>query len=309
VADRSASNVVFTDSKDRIFKAPPQTLLGAYPAMLNSSSSRLGLAGAPHAENGESNDLRATLMAASLSAPVEAAAEAADPARPLVPARGGDSAPKYALFSAIISHPIQKDALAKLAADAVEASLAEAREQEAATHKVPAGGSSRKKLPAHGEVALAHAEPSVDEVGADEKAVAAGRPSKPRGASADKAELRRKWLNIAQRAAFLLGPTAFTSGSGSASGQSAASSTAGGKANRRGSLEEAMAVVDLACALPPYSAAAIGSGSAVINSSSAANMSTAAVAAATEEAFLLDNVSALLGKLTKVCLCFHLLAC
>jgi hypothetical protein len=38
----------------------------------------------------------------------------------------------------------------------------------------------------------------------------------------------------------------------------------------------------------------------VLNSSSAANLSTAAVAAATEEAFLLDNLNMLLGKLVKV---------
>jgi hypothetical protein len=300
VADRSASNVVFTDSKDRIFKAPPQMLLGAYPAMLNGSRSLL--AGAPHAENGESNDLRATLMAASLTAPVEVMsdASAAESARSLGAARSVDSVQKYALFSAIISHPIQKDVLAKLADDAVEASAAEVRDQDAAAQKGPAAGSARKKIPTNTEGAVMHAEPGVEDVGADEKAVVAGRPSKPRGASADKAELRRKWLNVAQRAAFLLGPAAFASGSGSSSGQSASSSAAGGKAGRRGSLTEAQAVVDLACSLPPYSAAAIGSGSAVINSSSAANMSTAAVAAATEEAFLLDNVSSLLGKLTKV---------
>ena len=43
-----------------------------------------------------------------------------------------------------------------------------------------------------------------------------------------------------------------------------------------------------------------GIGSSIINSSLASNMSNTAVALAAEEAFLLDNLNLLMGKLTKV---------
>ena len=105
----------------------------------------------------------------------------------------------------------------------------------------------------------------------DEEVQPVQRLSKPRGASSDKVELRKKWLQVAQKASALL---------------------------HRGTLTAAQAVLEQACALPPYSNN-VFAGSAVVNSTSAANMSNAAVAAAQEEAALLDNVGTILGKLVK----------
>lgn len=139
-----------------------------------------------------------------------------------------------------------------------------------------------------------------------EEGAPAARTSKPRVATADKLELRRKWLGVAQRAFQLLGPSALSSGGGSAASSagsaggirgSGSGASGGGK---RGALSEAQAVLDAAYSLPPYVVPTSGAGSGVLNSSSAANLSTAAVAAATEEAFLLDNLNMLLGKLVKV---------
>lgn len=267
VADRTATNVIFTDCKERIFRASAQPALGYYPAMLDGAESAAA-----------SNGHRTTGIV-NLSSVITGA---------LLPV---DDRPR-AVVSALICHP-RLPAGGLMSGESVDTPL-------------------HAGAPLSGVIVPDHGDRDRD-AGAEEggglEGVLLARASKPRAATADKAELRRKWLAVAQRAYALLGPNALSSSASSATSNSSAGhgreSAAKAAGSKRGSLREAQSVLDLAYGLPPFTASTSGAGSGIINSSSAANLTNAAVAAASEEAFLLDNLSMLLGKLVKVMSCFR----
>lgn len=304
VVERTASNVIFTDLKDRLLKIPPQSLFGAYYGSFNSSSHRL-----------PTEDSRAMATAASVTSALMSAASLGSgsgenswgESASLAPQSAGKA--KYAIFSPIITQPMQQLLAEELFAKPKVLPLAatvEADEQVSKKGRASSGGrkkDNRDDSKPTSTATSASVAASVSTLTEDEAALSdavaplaapvveepALRVSKQRGASSDKVELRRKWLSVAQRASHCLGQS-------SSNGHSASNST--GKAT----LAEAQSLLDFACSLPPHHTIMSLSGSSVVSSSTAAGMSTAAVAIATEEAALLDNVSVLLGKLVKVLL-------
>lgn len=299
IAERTASNVVFSDCKERVFRIAAQPVLGSFPASLHPdlfqrSSAAVGATGTPD------DDLPVAITSTMDHSPQGLTGTVAS--------FGNTNADRHAVFTAIICHPRQQQqTFLSLQTEQDHGEHLESNvDTTAATSSslfnpvfVKKGTSKvgKKKDKGKEDSATVAVGETSGEQGATQCSTADGaqRISKPRGATADKVELRRKWVGVAQRAQALLGPMAL-------SGSSAST----GKGARQGTLSEAQALLELAYSLPPHSSAMSSTGSSVINSSSAASMSSAAVAAASEEAYLLDNVNTLLGKLVKVALMFIL---
>lgn len=323
MTDRTASNVIFSDCKDRLLRVPPHALFGAYYAALNHgrlpqyehNNNHHQSASAAHTPSVVPTNL---LAASAFGGAVAGLANVllGNPESSLAASSSGGNAhaaphaTQYAIFSAIISHPMQQADCERLllAASKLSASgellplpdTSETGEADARRNKLSIASSKRSKTKTNtssDDLTVSSSTTAPDLItassavgnrsgGEDEEVheeVQVQRTSKPRGASSDKAELRRKWLAVAQRAAALM-----------SNNNNSSSST------HRGSLVAAQVLLEQACALPPYSNMSSFAGSAVVSSTSAANMSTSAVAAANEEAGLLDNVGVLLGKLVKV---------
>lgn len=325
MTERTASNVIFSDCKDRLLRVPPHAMFGAYYAAFNhgrlpnadsnhhSASSAASAAAAAFggAIAGLANILTGHSEPSHSSAGLGTPAHSAG-ARPSssTTATTSSSAPQQlVIFSSIISHPMQQadcerllSAAAKLTSSGdliVDAkpkiSITASRKSKSKSSHEDLTKDASADLITITTTTATTATTTVTATsagagsGGEEEEEVFVRASKPRGASSDKAELRKKWLYVAQKAASLLNQ-------GQNQGyQSASNHTVNG----RGTLVAAQALLEHACTLPPYSNMSF-SGSAVVNSTSAANMSTAAVAAAQEEAGLLDNVGVLLGKLVKV---------
>lgn len=285
VVERTASNVIFTDLKDRLLKVPPQTLFGAYYGSFNASG--------PVRLPAPAEDSRHAAVAASVNSALLAAAPGANTSDQTKGDGANNAAhhgTKHAIFSSIITQPMQQARAAELLAlpRSLLAAPTAVDEQASKKARSSVGNGGRKKEDTKSTASTTSS--TTANLTEDDAALSDAllpivvpvsdeplqRVSKQRGASSDKVELRRKWLAVAQRASQCLASP------------------------KKATLAEAQALLDLACGLPPHHNVMSMSGSSVVSSSSAAAMSTAAVAIATEEAALLDNVNVMLGKLVKV---------
>ena len=304
VADRTSSNVIFSDCKERILRAPSQTILGTYPAVLSSVNPRVPFI-AGHSENSGNQGVTAALLSAGVTSPLSLTHPG--PSSPLSNSNSARGV-QFAVFSSVVSHPRQEELVARLALENVKPEPLDILAGKP-TQKMSLLSSNKNKKDNTKNTVVTSIDDTISTNTIDinttednNTTTSIVRTSKPRGASSDKVELRKKWLNIAQRAYILLNqpslPGNYNQNHSSTNNNS--NNTINKQIKQRGSLEEGQILLDIACNLPNYTPAMSGIGSSIINSSLASNMSNTAVAVAAEEAFLLDNLNLLMGKLTKV---------
>jgi hypothetical protein len=280
MGERSAITMIFNDcrDKDRLLRAPALPLFGSYQTSFSHGAGNGGsgavsnLAATPASES--LGDRSPGDMAGGDELPGSKEGEVSAGVATHTVAAGG----RYQLFSSLISHhryPVRSVASSEGIA-AAGAAAAGAELSLGGDNDNDNDGQDSQKPPGS-DAPVDKQQPSA----CASAAVPAGgavRASKPRGASSDKVELRKKWVACALKASAYLSATG----------------------PHRASIVEVQALLDAALQLPPYNPSMSFINSAVVSTVTAASLSSASVTTVTTETALLESASTMLGKLLKV---------